>query len=134
MIIITLWNVFNNEWFCQNYGMVLYFLRSFHHSNALANIVQNSHISMQRVQSRWFYWYLFCLWNCFFFNLDSNCYKWRIAQCGYYVWPMQIATSIWQSFLKYDWCKKNCKLWFSKHHSYFIKDCQMLLTAKEDKM
>ena len=57
------------------------------------------------------------------------------------------ATSIWKSFLKYEWCPWNCKLLFHghqsyfrkdfqklqfhRHHSYFRKDFQMLVTAKE---
>ena len=41
------------------------------------------------------------------------------------------ANSIWKSFLKYEYCRRNCKLQFHGHHSYFRKDFHMLLAVKE---
>ena len=53
------------------------------------------------------------------------------VRCGGYTWPVLTATSIWKSFLKYEWCPWNCILQFHGHHSYFRKDFQMLVAAKE---
>ena len=69
-----------------------------------------------------YYFLLFC------------CYMWPSARCGNYISPFLFATSIWKSFLKYEWCPWNCKLQFHGHHSYFRKDLQMLLTLKEGHM
>ena len=57
-------------------------------------------------------------------------YMWPSARCGDYILPSLAATSIWKSFLKYEWCPWNCNLQFHGHHSYFRKDLQMLVAVR----
>ena len=73
----------------------------------------------------WFQWSIFWYFWDYYFLLCCS-YMWPSARCGGYVWPSLSVNSIWKSFLKYDWCPLNCKLYFHRHHLYFRKHFQIL--------